>query len=400
MKASLARAGTAVLAAAALLLPLNAATSAAAHTVDGAQAAGSGGGGLRAVLAQPPELERAHHDEASAGPSDGGGVAAQAITCPKGRYDFDRTESCSNYDTTINYYLNGTWRGKADLHVETTVKLDPRNRYTSTYTAAMTLTNPPPTVPEALASTATVSINCNTCVATSNPGPRALIPGTRQSFEMAVSSPGRSLVSEGVVLQGTIKTPRHTDSTANLGPVFRPRCDSTARVTDARTGGCVYPQFTPTWQLNVRDNDVAAVAWHVDWAQRNLNHPWGVKGKGYPLHRTFDQALQRENRREACVRGVPRPPNSGGQSCDEYPMAQTHEGASKNSDYSCHFLNARQNSKEGSLRKSYLNSQRVLEWDAFWVGVVKPVGAKAPAQYRTGGAGALGPVGCGQDLNP
>ncbi|MBT2387713.1 NucA/NucB deoxyribonuclease domain-containing protein [Streptomyces sp. ISL-11] len=395
MRGHLSRVGITVLAVSALLLPLGAATSSTA-----ADTAGSDGSGLRAVLAQPPKLERAGTGEASTQAPDGGSVTAQKVTCPKGRYDFNRTESCSNYGTKIDYYLNGTWRGKADIHVETTVKLNPRNRYKSTYTAAMTLTNPPPTVPEALASIATVSISCSTCTATSNPGPRVLIPGTRQTFGMEVSSPGRGLVGEGVVLRATIKTPRHTDSTANVGPVFRPRCDSTARVTDARTGGCVYPQFAPSWQLSVNDSNVAAVAWHVDWAQRNLKHAWGVKGKGYPLHRTFDQALQRENRREACVRGVPRPPNSGGQSCDEFPMAQTHEGASKNADYSCHFLNARQNSKEGSLRKSFLNGQRVLERDAFWVQVIKPSGAVAPSPYRTSDVGLLGPVGCGQDSNP
>ncbi len=163
----------------------------------------------------------------------------------------------------------------------------------------------------------------------------------------------------------------------------------TSWVSPQRYGGCVFPQFTPTWQVSVSDGRVADVAWHIYWAQKNLKHPWGAPNKGYPLHRTQATDLIKANRRVSCDT-VPRPPGRPDLSCDEYPYAASYEGASKNLDYSCHFLNKDRNSQEGSLKKSWQNSQRVLEEDAFWVEVVKPAAAQEPPQLHE-------PVGCGHN---
>ncbi|GGX86939.1 hypothetical protein GCM10010324_35550 [Streptomyces hiroshimensis] len=380
------RAATAV-GAAALMLPLAASIPASA---DQAPAEDTG----RTIVSDTPELQRVP-DSRRADTGTGEAAAAAVLDCPVGYYDFNRTQSCAHYDTSITFLLNGRPNGTAKVRVKATAELEPRNRYKWKQKVAVKLTNP--TIPEAAAVSMTVGLRCNGCTSTPG-GTKILFPGVTWTFDMEAGSPGRDKVIESVYPEATITAPRHDRGTMRLGPTFKPRCDSTARVTDARTGGCVYPQYTPSWKLDVTDNDVAAVAWHVDWAQRNLKGHWGKKGAGNPLHRTMDQAIQRENRREACVRGVPRPPNSGGQSCDEYPMAQTLEGASRNKDYSCQFLNARQNSKEGSLRKSYLNGQRVLENDAFWVDVVKPHGAVRPATVAE--PSLMGPVGCGQDPNP
>ncbi|MGP4087272.1 NucA/NucB deoxyribonuclease domain-containing protein [Streptomyces sp. KR55] len=115
-------------------------------------------------------------------------------------------------------------------------------------------------------------------------------------------------------------------------------------------------------------------------------------GSRYPLHRPFDQALQTANRNVACGPDVPRPPNRPDLSCDEYPFAQTYEGASRNPDYSCHFLDRQDNSREESLRRAFLNSLRTLENDAFYVEVTGKESATAPAPPS-----ARGPVGCGSD---
>ena len=109
--------------------------------------------------------------------------------------------------------------------------------------------------------------------------------------------------------------------------------------------------------------------------------------------RTMDKALTRANRQVACGADVPRPPSRPDLSCDEYPFAQTQEGASKNPDYSCHFINGRDNSREGSLRKAFLNGMRTLENDAFSVEVTN-VPSRA-AQNES--VGPMGPVGCGHD---
>jgi hypothetical protein len=137
------------------------------------------------------------------------------------------------------------------------------------------------------------------------------------------------------------------------------------------TGGCVYHQYVPTYDVSTMNNDTAQVAWHILWAQRNLVNHWGWQGHGPALTRTRDLALIRANRRVACGG---RPP-AGGKSCDEYPFATTQEGASRNSDYSWHMVPARQNSLEGSrYRRPWYNSVRLLEGDKFWVNVVLPPG--------------------------
>lgn len=112
-------------------------------------------------------------------------------------------------------------------------------------------------------------------------------------------------------------------------------------------------------------------------------------GAASALHRTTDRALINANRRTACGSDVPRPPKPG-LSCDEFPFAQTQEGASKNPDYSCHFLDAGDNSREGSLRKAFLNGLRVLDGDAFSVEVTGKRSTDAAVSPR-------GPVGCGSD---
>lgn len=116
----------------------------------------------------------------------------------------------------------------------------------------------------------------------------------------------------------------------------------------------------------------------------------GVKGTRYPLHRTFDQSLIADNRRTACGPDVPRPPRPG-LACDEYPFAQSYEGASRNSDYSCEFLHSRDNSREGSYRKASLNGQRVLENDPFYVEVINVPATLTPQKLDQ----LRGPVGCG-----
>jgi hypothetical protein len=131
---------------------------------------------------------------------------------------------------------------------------------------------------------------------------------------------------------------------------------------------CVFPSFTPTFALSLKDFLVAAVARHVADAQQALaGHP-GRRADGSPLHRTTDATLIAANRAKACPRSLPRP---SGHSCDEYPMASTREGASSGGPYSARMLNAAQNTMAGG--NSYLNGtytkNRVLGGDAFWVSV-------------------------------
>ncbi|GAB1339895.1 hypothetical protein ACE1SV_64850 [Streptomyces sp. E-15] len=367
---------------AAILIPVT--LTGPAHA-DNHQPAPGQESGTRIVLGKPQKIHNLNRQDVSRDPG------LRAVNCGVNTTNHDRLSSCSNWRIPVQFLTNGRPSGSATLYSKATAKLDPRNRYEWTQKVALRLTNP--SRPEAWAVSGTIELATSHATATPvGAATQVLFPYTTHTFTFRMSSPGRDLVSDSIVPYGRFKAPGFDDGSAYLGDVFRPRCDNTRRITDARYGGCVYPDVPAIWQLDVTDPDVDAVAWHVDWAQRHLKHPWGVPKAGWNLHRTFNQTLQRDNRRTACGRDVPRPPGRPDLTCDEFPFAQTYEGASRNSDYSCHFLDRDDNSKEGSLRKAFLNGMRTLENDAFQVQVInKPSAtAVAPPALR-------GPVGCGSD---
>ncbi|MFC9292971.1 hypothetical protein ACFTWH_06195 [Streptomyces sp. NPDC057011] len=343
----------------------------------------SGSGQLAITLGTPEKATTLTDADTGAG----GEVSAQALDCAEGFIRLTRTESCSNLKIPVVYTVNGTPAGRATLHSKVTSTLNPRNRYESKYKVELRLTDPSSWA--GWVTNGRVGFECNHCDVNES-GEQLLFPNQTRTYEFTVSSPGRALVNDSVRPYATLDAPRHDEGSALIGETFRPRCDSTPRITPVGTGGCVYPDVAAVWVLDTANPRVDAVAWHVDWAQRNLDQPWGKPGTRYALHRTFDDTIIDANRDVACGRGVPRPPPGSGLACDEYPFAQSLEGASRNPDYSCHFLDGNDNSREGSLRKASLNGQRVLEGDAFYVRVLKAAGAVAPPQ-------AMGPVGCGSD---
>ncbi|MET7727867.1 hypothetical protein [Streptomyces mirabilis] len=334
--------------------------------------------GTRIVLGKPEKLKTV---KPAAAPG------ANAVDCAEGTSVHDRTSSCSNYRIPVEFLVDGEPAGSAVLHSKATAQLDTRNRYQWKHRVELKLTDP--TTPSAAEVSATVKYQTGHATASTAPT-RILIPYVTQTFDFTLSSPGRDLVNDSIVPYGDFSAPGFDDGSAYLGETFRPRCDNTPRITPAVTGGCVYPDVPALWQIDVTDWRVDSVGWHVLWAQKNLAQPWGVKGTRYPLHRTFDQSLIADNRRTACGPDVPRPPRPG-LACDEYPFAQSYEGASRNSDYSCEFLHSRDNSREGSYRKASLNGQRVLENDPFYVEVINVPATLTPQKLDQ----LRGPVGCG-----
>lgn len=360
---------------AALLIPLGVSGTASAAPADS-------GDGHRAIRLGTPEPLRtvAKADAAAAGD----------LNCQPGESVHTRTQSCSYWRIPVEYTVNKVPEGTATLWAKSTATLDPRNRYTWHQTVELRLTDP--TTWAGFATNGSVGFDCGHCQVPAS-GERYLFPGLTVTYQFTATSPGRDLVNDSIRPYATLSAPRHDKGSAVIGSTFRPRCDNTPRITPQTTGGCVYPDVPGLYKIDVTNARVAAVGWHVLWAQRNLKHPWGVVNSRYPLHRTFDEKLQNDNREVACGRGVPRPPGRPDLTCDEYPFAQTYEGASRNSDYSCHFLDGKANSREGSVRKADLNGQRILENDAFYVQVVNVPKAK----QSLGELSPYGPVGCGHD---
>ncbi|MFJ8469869.1 NucA/NucB deoxyribonuclease domain-containing protein [Streptomyces swartbergensis] len=317
-------------------------------------------------------------------------IGTKALDCSEGQFMLSRMESCSAWLVPVIYTLNEVPVGTAKLHSVVKSKVDPRDRNNTKYNITLKLTDP--THWGGLVTTGSVGFECNYCDVGESTK-RNLVPDVAASYEMTVKSPGKAKVTDSIRPYATLDAPRHDSGSALIGDTLRPRCDNTPRITPVGKGGCVYPEIPALWEIDVKNPRVDAVGWHVLWAQKNLKQPWGVPGTKYTLQRTFSEEIQNANRAAACGPDVPRPPNRPDLSCDEYPFAQTYEGASKNPDYSCHFLDKDDNSREGSLRKANLNGQRTLEADSFYVRVINvPSAAEQKKQFA-----AMGPVGCGSD---
>jgi hypothetical protein len=172
---------------------------------------------------------------------------------------------------------------------------------------------------------------------------------------------------------------------SNVGYSFPDvRCDNSV----GSNAGCVFPSFTPTFNVNAATFPLAAEG--VRWAQNNLaTHP-GTEGAGEPLHRQATVSKQRANRRKVCNTGWVTDPAVTDDSCDEYPFAATQEGGSMvgtscaeivpNDDGTVTVAQAAgastcsrahvplsQNTDVGGDLGRFVQDQRVLDGDPYWV---------------------------------
>ncbi|GAA3144792.1 hypothetical protein GCM10010466_39850 [Planomonospora alba] len=149
---------------------------------------------------------------------------------------------------------------------------------------------------------------------------------------------------------------------ASATPWSRVRCDHA--FPGNSVPGCVIPDFDPTMTYS-KSGPYPELADHIADAQAS-----GLPGApdSDPLHRLTDPDLSQQNRDTACPRSLPRPP---GKSCDEYPMASTHEGAhTGNGDFSRRMIDETQNSNGGSDLNTFYYNNRVIENDAFYVSII------------------------------
>lgn len=150
------------------------------------------------------------------------------------------------------------------------------------------------------------------------------------------------------------------------------RCDTMASATD----GCADEDFTATLTYDSTANPlVGPVAQHVYDAQNGgLATAWGVppsvKSNGALLYRDMNQSDINANRQAACGNFTPPP----GDSCDEYPLASTYEGAAFNADYSVVGVPPSANSSQGGITSAFYTGNRVIDNDGFYVRAILPDG--------------------------
>lgn len=147
------------------------------------------------------------------------------------------------------------------------------------------------------------------------------------------------------------------------------RCDTIAIRT---TPGCVDQAFTPTLTYNSLIKPLAGpVAQHIFDAQNGgLVTAWGVPpsvmSNGAALTRDMNPADIRANRAAACGGVAP--------SCDEYPLATTHQGAAFNFDFSTATVPPSANNSQGGITRAFYRANRVIDPDPFYVRAILPNG--------------------------
>jgi len=171
----------------------------------------------------------------------------------------------------------------------------------------------------------------------------------------------------------------------DLNPLDPVRCDSGETLGATAGRGCVFPTFTPTYELDGRVlTNMAHIVAHIERAQRELPDHWGLKGAGPPLERTSDKGVIDANRHVACeiTANLPPPdPDPNNNSCDEYPFASTWQGASivGINRISNAWVPLSENDAQANHLLGFYIAQRILNFDKFWVRVV-PGSTPGPGQ--------------------
>jgi hypothetical protein len=148
------------------------------------------------------------------------------------------------------------------------------------------------------------------------------------------------------------------------------RCDSEQRLGGR---GCINPA---SWGYVVYDSrsypKVTEVAQHIYDAQDFLPSKWGRPTAGGKIvTRTYSQAKINANRAVACGGGP-----VDGDSCDEFSLASTNQGAAQVApgDWSARGVSLSSNQSQGGLTGAYYSAYRISDEDPFWILAILPDG--------------------------
>ncbi|GGK91011.1 hypothetical protein Ppa06_57220 [Planomonospora parontospora subsp. parontospora] len=173
------------------------------------------------------------------------------------------------------------------------------------------------------------------------------------------------------------------------------RCDTAPAIYNY-TGGCIFPDATPTLVYDAtKKAKIASVAKHVwdsyyntkwtvptdDRKQIPGRHPHGklhrllerpdIPWLGDPDDAPWGQVQRNRTHSTAeCRRKWPNiSPDAQGLDCDEFPFASTHESPliAGGTNYSARYIDDKENSSAGSDLKNFYMIYRRLSMDPFWV---------------------------------
>ncbi|MFG1791199.1 LGFP repeat-containing protein [Nocardia sp. NPDC049149] len=303
--------------------------------------------------------------------------AGQPSECVQGLKNISRQVSCSDQEGTITRYRirNGTKTevGRTWFVAKTWIAFSLSTRWSTTPTWELGVRiettktdgefekNPTDYVLSTFCESGTM---CKTTSAQDSER-RVLKQGTVVEYTWRQESTGPATKAGGVIdpmkgligakmLHGPIPNPWSVELN-NLDA----RCDSVEYKV-----GCVNDKALAGVGYNAQRNPkISEVAQHVFDAQATLPSHWGVYE--VPIERTLDTTLKDANRAVACPDGWATLPDT----CDEYPMATTYQGASKVApgDWSRRKVPKEANDSQGGVTGAAYLSGRILEKERFVV---------------------------------
>lgn len=153
----------------------------------------------------------------------------------------------------------------------------------------------------------------------------------------------------------------------DLGPA---RCDHSPTIPGLfgkQTYGCVFSDVAASYLVYLTGKKINNVAKNISDGETTKPRHFGWYRHGSPLTRANNGVVQDRNRQVACGRVVAHKPYS----CDEYPFADTYQGAYYYPrDYVTKVVLQSENSREGAYRQAMYRSERLLPGDAYWVFVL------------------------------
>lgn len=189
-----------------------------------------------------------------------------------------------------------------------------------------------------------------------------------------------------------------TYDTENPGSsgVRQVRCDSATYFASSRPEACVFMETIPRLYYSMADDSPhRGVADHIYDAQNYPDNTWPLgEDKSIPgkyimgdfsapalhrLHEDFQLGTMQDNTAHkdgACYKtgkyadlyaetGLPEPPDTSVDDCDEYPFRSTLEGAANSTwGFSVRAVNRSQNRSAGAEVPKYFRNHRILAWDA------------------------------------
>jgi hypothetical protein len=288
-----------------------------------AMLAGAGSAGAAQPHGPQDKTITATYQGSPVSPVSSNARPALTVACGPGLNEYNRTQLCWEGILTFTFKTDGEPVGTLKAKLVQYIDLDPRS---GNWTQDDTVIS---AVPEG--TTAPVEVDL-TAVCGSPCEATALFSGVVAGGLVGPVVYTDAIANGDVNTTPTLYTldydapPYIPESELAWASPISYRCDQGVA---AKGTGCVFPEFTPTLDLSIKQAGASAALFR--WAQEHMDMHWGLKGEGSPLTRVSGEDGD-DNRKVVCDgtfrRQGPVVVNGGKNdvdSCDEFPLAATKQ---------------------------------------------------------------------------